>query len=273
MDAISSITDVETNVPGDIKSTAPATPAAPKSSGPGSSSASTSNGELEEDVMDISRSDLDEGEISEYAPQSIRSAAQSVEREDAYEPPNNIHVKQAPPSFPLDSRISQQQSDDHSVDHLGPSSISTAQDYVEDDTSHQIPEKSKASTSLTNHSKQNKNLVTRPIQSNSSNNTDESEDYEPPEPVSPSESTGLEKETVTASDQLSLDILATVTEQQPTPVMEPEVPITTSAATSLLHPSPEVRSPSIARIPTNLIRGSTHKRNKSLAILYHTKVL
>ena len=205
--------------------------------------------------MDISKSDLDEGEISEYAPKSIRSVAQSVEREDAYEPPNNIDMKQAPPSLPLDPRTSQQQSSAHTVEHLDLSSL-MPQDDVEDHINHQLAEKSKAITP-TKLSKESENPNTGPIQSDSSNNIDESDDYEPPEPVSPSKSEGLEKETVTANDQLSHDILATATERQPTPVMEPEVP-TTSAASSLLHTTPEVCSPSTARIPTNLIRGYTN---------------
>lgn len=232
--------DVENSVPGAFNLTAPATPTAPKFSGSGSSSASTSNGELEEDVMDISKSDLDEGEISEYAPQSIRSVAQSVEGEDAYEPPNNIDVKKTPLSLLLDVRISQQQSGGKIVDHLGPSSISKPLGDVKDRTNHQILEKPKVATSSTNLPRQAENLDTKPIQSALSNNTDESDDYEPPEPVSPSESAGLEKETVTANDQLAHDILATAPERQSTPVMEPEVPTNTSATTSLNYPPPEV---------------------------------
>ena len=234
------MTAVETSIPGTFNSTTPATPTAPiLLSRPGSSSGSTSNGELEEDVMDISKSDLDEGEISEYAPQSIQSVAQSVEREDAYEPPNSIDVKQTPTKPPMDLRISQQQSGGHTVYHLGPS-ISKPQDDVEDHTNHQIPEKSKVTTSPTYLSKQAENLDTRPIQRVSSNNTDESDDYEPPEPVSPSESARSEKEMVTANDQLAHDILAAATERPPTPVIEPDIPTTTSATTSLLHPPPEV---------------------------------
>ena len=232
--------DVENSVPGAFNLTAPTTPTAPKLSGPGSSSASTSNGELEEDVMDISRSDLDEGEISEYAPQSIRSVAQSVEGEDAYEPPNNIDVKKTPPRLLLDVRISQQESGGKSVDHLGPSSISKPLGDVKDHTNHQILEKSEVAISSTNLRKQAENLDTKPIPNALSNNTDESDDYEPPEPVSPSESTGVEKETVTANDQLAHDILITATERQPTPVMESEVPTNTSAAALLIYPPPEV---------------------------------
>ena len=230
--------DVETSVPSAFDFTAPATPAAPNVR-PGSSSLSTSDGELEEDVMDISKSDLDEGEISEYAPQSIQSVAQSVEAEDAYEPPNNIDVKKTPPGLLSDFRRSQQQSGGNTVDHVGPS-ISKPQDGTEDQTSHQIPEMSESATLSTNFSEQAETLDTKPIQSTSSNKTDESDDYEPPEPVSPSESAGLEKETVTVNDQLAHDILATATERQPTPVMEPEVPITTRATTSPIHPPPEV---------------------------------
>ena len=240
--AISPImTAVETSISGTFNSTTPATPKAPiLLSRPGSSSGSTSNGELEEDVMDISKSDVDEGEISEYAPQSIRSVAQSVEREGAYEPPNNIDVKQTPTNPPLDLRIGQQQSGGHTVYHLGPSSTSKPQDDVEDYTNHQIPEKSKVATSPTYLSKQAENLDIRPIQRVLSNNTDESDDYEPPEPVSPSESARSEKEMVTANDQLAHDILAAATERPRTPVMESEVPTITSAATSLLYPPPEV---------------------------------
>ena len=189
--------------------------------------------------MDISKSDLDEGEISEYAPQSIQSVAQSVEGEDAYEPPNNIDVKKTPPSLLLDLRKSQQQSGFNTVDHVGPS-ISKPQDDVEDHASHQIPQISESATLAINSSKQAENLDIKPIQSASSNNTDESDDYEPPEPVSPSESAGLEKETVTVNDQLAHDILATATERQPTPVMGPKVPITTRATTSPIHPPLEV---------------------------------
>ena len=232
--------DVETSLPGSFDSNGPATPADPKLSGPGSSSASTSNGEPEEDVMDISKSDLDEGEISEYAPQSIRSVVQSVEAEDAYEPPSNVDVKRSPPSLPSDLRISQQHSGGKPMDHLDPSSISKPQDDVEDHSNHQIPEKSKVATSPTNLSEQAENLNTRPVQGDSSNKMDESDDYEPPEPVSPSESAELENEMVAANDQLAYDILATATERQPTPVTNPEVPTTTRAATSFLHLPHEV---------------------------------
>jgi hypothetical protein len=56
-----------------------------------------SNGELEEDIMDISRSDIDEGEITESSPEAAAEAQgdlSMIDDEESYEPPSDIGANQ-----------------------------------------------------------------------------------------------------------------------------------------------------------------------------------
>ncbi len=58
-----------------------------------------SEGELEEDVMDISRSDADEGEVSDHSPEKMvvdQDKQSPVDDEESYQPPRNIITTQHP---------------------------------------------------------------------------------------------------------------------------------------------------------------------------------
>ena len=75
--------DAEANTTGQENSTASAEVAAEE----------LSEGELEEDVMDISRSDADEGEISDHSPEQMvvdQDKQSLVDDEESYEPPSDI---------------------------------------------------------------------------------------------------------------------------------------------------------------------------------------
>lgn len=56
-----------------------------------------SDGEVEEDVMDISRSDVDEAEHSVYSPKpltEVQDATGFIDNDENYEPPNEINITQ-----------------------------------------------------------------------------------------------------------------------------------------------------------------------------------
>ncbi len=56
-----------------------------------------SDGELEEDIMDISRSDVDEAELSLYSPKpltEVQDSSSSIDDDENYEPPSEINITQ-----------------------------------------------------------------------------------------------------------------------------------------------------------------------------------
>lgn len=68
-----------------------------KSSSTRSTDNQMSDGELEEDIMDISRSDVDEAELSLYSPKpltEVQDTSSPIDDEENYEPPSEINITQ-----------------------------------------------------------------------------------------------------------------------------------------------------------------------------------
>jgi len=140
-----------------------------------------SDGEPAEDTMDISRSDIDEGEITEYSPESLamqQTEADLSEHEDFYEPPLIPGTK---PALPSDVSIRKETSQ---LPMLAAQNVST----VMADNSTQVPQGPEAASNLAMEASCASRMSTPP-QSHSplANIVDDSDDYEPPEPVSPVE--------------------------------------------------------------------------------------
>lgn len=144
-----------------------------------SSNGQPSDGELPEDTMDISRSDIDEGEITEYSPESLvmqQTEAEISDHEDVYEPHSIPGTKSA-----LPSEVSTRQ-ETSQLPMLAAQDASAAQ---ADDTV-QVPQESEAASNLTMEAGSAGRISTPPpSHSPPPNIIDDSDDYEPPEPVSP----------------------------------------------------------------------------------------
>lgn len=183
--------------------------------------------------MDISKSDLDEGEISEHTPQPSsrpQSTFDIVTTQEAYEPPTAIDLKQTPLSSTSD--VQEQGS---GANAAGPFSLPTLQGSSADHTNHQILK------ALSRRSSQAGNATTRFNQTTSDIDTDGSDDYEPPEPVSPAELLALNGATITENPQLAHSTAISTTNQRSLTVTESEV--------QAAHPNPlsEVCQPSSLR--------------------------
>ena len=135
-----------------------------------------SDGELPEDTMDISRSDIDEGEITEYSPESLVMQQTEADHEDVYEPHPIPGTKSA-----LPSEVSTRQ-ETSQLPMLAAQDASATQG---DDTV-QVPQESEAASNLTMEAGSAGRISTPPpSHSPPPNIIDDSDDYEPPEPVSP----------------------------------------------------------------------------------------
>lgn len=189
--------------------------------------------------MDISKSDLDDGEISEHTPQPTsrpQSILDLVETQEAYEPPAVIDMRQTPLSSALD--VQEQGSGANAAGHF---SLPPPQDGPADNTNHENLEASPHPSS------QAGNPNTRLSQTASGSDTDASDDYEPPEPVSPSELAALDNGTVTQNSQLIHSTAVSTTNQRPLIVTEFEVQAPAGAASAHPDPLSEVCQPSSLR--------------------------
>lgn len=241
----SPVSDPETSISSPVGTTLPATATVLEPSLPGSPPASASNDDLEEDIMDISKnSDVDEGEIFEHTPQPTsrpRSVARSVDGEDAYEPPNVMDVDQAAPSIPSDLHICQQ---DFGGNALGLASDQLLQAGSMNETDHPTTEERIEPLPTTHHSMQAGDLDAAPIRTNVNNDRDDSDNYEPPEPVSPSEHGVSDKRRNIKDTQLTRSSSAFTNDQCPAPLMLPGIQGTAGVASPQAKQLLEVRNSS-----------------------------
>lgn len=130
--------------------------------------------ELAGDIMDISRSDIDEGEITVHSPKppsTQRIEAESIEHEDVYEPPPAIDTE------PIHGRPVQTAQLAHTVQSFE-NVMGTSRGLQE------IAVTNGASTIADSAAE----MPASPHnQASPADLVDDSDDYEPPEPVSPSE--------------------------------------------------------------------------------------
>ena len=137
------------------------------------------DGELAEDVMDISRSEVDEGEITDYSPEPPvipQAEADPTEHEDVYEPPPIIDVE--PTATPMPSGVDLRREATEVVpdaSSAGATDGLAKRPQLADVSMMDLGDAVKMSAP---HSQS---------PSPSVNFTNDSDDYEPPEPVSPAE--------------------------------------------------------------------------------------
>lgn len=146
----------------------PETPPQARKSVSTSANGQPSDGELAEDMMDMSRSDFDEGEITEYDPESPvlqQPEADLTENEDIYEPPPIMETK---PAMLPEADV---RNEPFQV------SESTVQDPSVADIHNTVHGRQGSTYRMSNtpHGRLPATIV------------DDSDDYEPPEPVSPNE--------------------------------------------------------------------------------------
>lgn len=137
------------------------------------------NRELAEDVMDISRSDADEGEITDYSPESpnlVEDQVPLLGSEDTYEPPLTIDP------VPLHTSTLQQGENDSHVTKSNPSHV-TPTGTQEDTEPSRDSEASNDSSEDTNESGE----ILDASRSQPLNDDSDPDDYEPPEPATPVE--------------------------------------------------------------------------------------
>ena len=135
------------------------------------------------DVMDISRSDIDEGEITDYSPESPvvrQSQADPTEQEEVYEPPPTIGTELALPSKAVEL-----------IEPKQPPLLTTllaAQAEAGDtvDSTSLIPQGASVIRSTDMEFDVGAKMPASHSQDSFTKNIDDSDDYEPPEPVSPS---------------------------------------------------------------------------------------
>lgn len=191
-----------------------------------------SNSELGKDIMDLSKSDLDEGEISEYSPRSMsraQSVARSADVEDTYEPPTVINVQQHPAPTLLQS---QPHRDDGQSDPTPVPAVQseTAQMVA---NSHRMEDQGGGNTKLLGAH---------------TSGMEESDDYEPPEPLSPAGSPMSEGVITVNGGQPRLTVAASGEEQSSVTTVSREDQSNTMTTSSDAHPVSQVWNPPIACI-------------------------
>ena len=132
------------------------------------------------DVMDISRSDIDEGEIIDYSPESPAVQQSQADQEEVYEPPPTIGTELALPSKAVEL-IEPKQTP-------FPTTLLAAQAEAGDavDGTSQIPQGASVVGSTDMRFDVGSKQPASCSQDSFIKNIDDSDDYEPPEPVSPS---------------------------------------------------------------------------------------
>ena len=201
---------------------------------------STARGELEEDVMDVSMSDLDGGELSDYNLASTTHAQfvkHLADGEDTYEPPTSIDVQQLPPAVPSPIRLHQDELGGSLVDL---SAAPAAQGKSPSDSLIQLSERSASIAPATHRSKHAQDISSGRGPSASSEFTDESDDYEPPEPVSSAVSAQIDEDRIQGDAQRDTIILATDEKQNPKLIAEPEVLVSAEVASYAPELPPKV---------------------------------
>ena len=139
----------------------------------------TQNGALTEDIMDMSTSDIDEGEITDFSPEppnTIKDEAQIPEGDDTYEPPLNF----AP--VPLTAATSQPNGPDKraSVSNSPPVKPTGKQECAEESHDSHLSSKSSEDTNESGE-------ISAISRTQSAADDSDPDDYEPPEPATPVE--------------------------------------------------------------------------------------
>lgn len=154
-----------------------------------------SEGELEEDVMDISRSDADEGEISDHSPEQmvVDQDKQSLDDDESYEPSSDIITARQtePPVGTAQPEFNDGRADDYGLDvvsvmPMGDASVKTTTE--EPNSSEDF-----ASSGNTQNEKESQ-YPNFPMANDS-----DLDDYEPPEPASLGEDSALQPMSVNSS--------------------------------------------------------------------------
>ena len=155
-----------------------------------------SEGELEEDVMDISRSDADEGEVSDHSPEQMavdQDKQSLVDDEESYEPPSDILTARQPepPINTTQPEFNIRRANDYGLDvvsdmPMGDASFKTA---TEEPTSSEEFASSGNAPDEKESQHPNFSVV----------NDSDLDDYEPPEPASVEEDSALQPMSVNSS--------------------------------------------------------------------------
>ena len=147
--------------------------------------AQTMNGELADDTRDISRSDIDEGEVTDYNPQALATQETELkspnENEDVYEPPQTVDAG-AGSSSALREDSRQPDGSGLPTVHDRTMSLSTTEKATSSPHTSQAP-----GPSTREPDKVDQMLEPSGVQSSSDGMSTGSDYYEPPEPVSPKE--------------------------------------------------------------------------------------
>ena len=190
-----------------------------------------SNSEPQKAIVDLSKSDVDEGEISEYSPRSMsraQSVARSADGEDMYEPPTVINVQQHPNPTVLEF---QPHRDDGQSD---PPPVPAVQSDI--------------TQNVANQSMENEGAGNTKVHSSHTSGMEESDDYEPPDPVSPAGSPMSDGVTAVDGARPRLIVAAFGEEQSSVTTVSREDQPNTMITSSDAHPASQVWNPPIACI-------------------------
>lgn len=140
-----------------------------------------SEGEFEEDLMDISRSDVDQEEILPHGPKSLikaQTTADAVDDEEIYKPPSDVNTTARPETDYYDTRTDQNGQGLCAGGSPVPKTLSTANEDAES-----IEEGARAVESSLGHTCTQVDKQTSQLSPVVADNSDPDE-YEPPEPGS-----------------------------------------------------------------------------------------
>ena len=159
-----------------------------------------SDGEVEEDIMDISRSDVDDTEPSLYSPKAVvQDTSNLVDDDENYEPPSELSMTQRQEKDP-DAVLSSQDLDiaeaHPPAQTQNKRSSKLNAEFVEEPTP--VEPSPVASVDTSSDEQSPRSLLRSPSPANAS----DPDDYEPPEPAS------LVDEVLPSSHILSADIEA-----------------------------------------------------------------
>ena len=234
-------------------------------------------GEVEEDIMDISRSDVEEAELSLYSPkpltedQDILSFMGDCDDEN-YEPPNEIDInqRQGPDNHAVLNQDLQSAKDDLTTQNRPPAD--QAAEHIERPTSDGPSSTANADKADTERSQQSVSRSPFPA------NTSDPDDYEPPEPalLGEEESQPLRMSSVESDKSFSPpdfdtndNVAPTSSKSKPTIHQEVSLNAITVGARSLPLESIVLRH----RCSLKQTRSPSLDRTAEQDILPHTKVL
>ena len=142
-----------------------------------------SDGEVEEDIMDISPSDVDEAELSIYSPKAVtnvQDASSFIDEDENYEPPSEISVIQRqerdPDTIPLSQDVERAEIDLPAQTQNKPSAKVNAESIGKPTSGDPSP----AASINTLSDEQSRRPLSRNL---SPANASDPDDYEPPEPA------------------------------------------------------------------------------------------